>query len=57
MQFLRKALFSAPNSFFFLASLRQAVRWACLAAASFGAAMDAGEGAGAWVAAPSVPAD
>src|SRR5258707_10526579 len=34
MQFLRNAVFSAPTSFLALASLRHAVRLACLAAAS-----------------------
>jgi hypothetical protein len=34
MQFLRNAVFSAPMSFFVLASLRQAVRLRCFAAAS-----------------------
>jgi hypothetical protein len=47
MQFLRNDVFSAPTSFFALASLIQAVRLACLAAASTvgGAADDAGVGA------------
>jgi hypothetical protein len=34
MQLFRNEDFSAPTSFFVLASLRQAVRFACLAAAS-----------------------
>jgi len=34
MQLFRNEVFSAPTSFFVLASLRQAVRFACLAAAS-----------------------
>jgi hypothetical protein len=34
MQLFRKDVFSAPSSFFVLASLRQAVRFVCLAAAS-----------------------
>src|SRR5258708_39509236 len=44
MQFLRNAVFSAPTSFLDLASLRQAVRLACFAAASpvGGAAAGAG---------------
>jgi hypothetical protein len=41
MQFFRKEVFSAPTSFFVLASLRQAVRFACLAAASPEAAAEA----------------
>ena len=36
MQVLRKDVLSAPTSFFALAFLRQAVRLACLAAASLG---------------------
>jgi hypothetical protein len=55
MQFLRKDVLSAPISFFVFASLRQAVRLACFAAASLdmgpaagaGAGAGAGEGAGA----------
>jgi hypothetical protein len=41
MQLFRNEVFSAPNSFFVLASLRQAVRFACLAAASPDAGADA----------------
>lgn len=41
MQLLRNEVFSAPSSFFVLASLRQAVRFACLAAASPDAAAEA----------------
>lgn len=49
MQFLRKDVLSAPISFFVFASLRQAVRLACFAAASLdiGPAAGAGEVAGA----------
>ena len=36
MQVLRKEVLSAPTSFFALASLRQAVRLVCFAAASLG---------------------
>lgn len=42
MQFLRNAVFSAPTSFLALASLRHAVRLACLAAASPGDGAAAG---------------
>jgi hypothetical protein len=42
MQFLRNAVFSAPTSFLALASLRHAVRLACLAAASPGGGAAAG---------------
>jgi len=41
MQFFRNEVFSAPTSFLVLASLRQAVRLACLAAASPEAAPEA----------------
>jgi hypothetical protein len=41
MQLFRYEVLSAPNSFFVLASLRQAVRFACLAAASPDAGADA----------------
>jgi hypothetical protein len=41
MQLFRNEVFSAPTSFFVLASLRQAVRFVCLAAASPDAAADA----------------
>jgi hypothetical protein len=40
MQLFRNEVFSAPTSFFVLASLRQAVRFACLAAASPDEAVD-----------------
>src|SRR5579864_1976548 len=60
MQALRKEFFSAPTSFFALARLRQAVRLACLAAASpeGGAAGSADAGfaaAGATVAGAAAP--
>jgi hypothetical protein len=42
MQSFKNAVFSAPNNFLVLASLRQAVRWACFAAASPAAAVEAG---------------
>lgn len=45
MQPFRNEVFSAPTSFFVLASLRQAVRLACLAAASPDAAEAATAGA------------
>jgi hypothetical protein len=45
MQLFRNEVFSAPTSFFVLASLRQAVRFACLAAASPDVAPDAAAGA------------
>jgi hypothetical protein len=57
MQSFKKAVFSALSNFLALASLRQAVRWACFAAASPAAAAEAGvvleagvsvEGAGVW---------
>jgi hypothetical protein len=45
MQFFTNEVFSAPTSFFVLASLRHAVRLACFAAASLGGAVgDAGAG-------------
>ena len=40
MQLFRNEVLSAPTSFFVLASLRQAVRFACLAAASPDEAVD-----------------
>lgn len=57
MQSFKKAVFSALSNFLALASLRQAVRLACFAAASPAAAVEAGapaeaeaavEGAGVW---------
>jgi hypothetical protein len=45
MQLFRNEVFSAPTSFFVLASLRQAVRFACLAAASPDEAADEAAGA------------
>jgi hypothetical protein len=57
MQSFKKAVFSALSNFLALASLRQAVRLACLAAASLAAAVEADaaveagvavEGAGVW---------
>jgi len=42
MQSFKNAVFSAPNNFLVFASLRQAVRWACFAAASPAAAVEAG---------------
>jgi hypothetical protein len=47
MQFFRKDVLSAPTSFFVFASLRQAVRLACFAAASLDMGPVAGAGAGA----------
>jgi hypothetical protein len=53
MQLFRNEVLSAPSSFLVLASLRQAVRFACLAAASPDAVADAatagvaGDGGGA----------
>lgn len=41
MQLFKNEVFSAPTSFLVLASLRQAVRFACLAAASLDAAAGA----------------
>jgi hypothetical protein len=43
MQLFRNEVFSAPTSFFVLASLRQEVRFACLAAASPDTAAEAPE--------------
>jgi hypothetical protein len=51
MQVFRNEVFSAPTSFFVLASLRQAVRFTCLAAASPDAADDADDAATAGAAA------
>jgi hypothetical protein len=57
MQSFKKAVFSALSNFLALASLRQAVRLACFAAASLATAVEAGvvveagvavEGAGVW---------
>src|SRR5260370_35512829 len=45
MQFFRNAVLSAPTSFLVLASLRQAVRLACFAAASPEGGAEAGTGA------------
>jgi hypothetical protein len=44
MQLFRKAVFSAPISFFVLASLRQAVRFTCFAAASLATCPGLGAG-------------
>jgi hypothetical protein len=45
MQFFRNAVFSAPISFFVLASLRHALRFTCRAAASPGTVAEAEAGA------------
>jgi hypothetical protein len=45
MQFFKKAVFSGPTSFLALVSRRQAVRLACLAAASLLTGAVAGDGA------------
>jgi hypothetical protein len=47
MQLFRNAVFSAPSSFLVLASLRQAVRFTCLAAASLATVAVAGAATGA----------
>jgi hypothetical protein len=57
MQFFRKDVLSAPTSFFVFASLRQAVRLACFAAASLDMGPVAGGGDGGGTGAAGVSAN